>query len=57
MKDNDFWEKWPAINAETERLMGQFAADNIRTPARLRDKKIKVTLPWSRFFECDPSFY
>lgn len=48
--------KWEGANEAVTSRIRAFAADNLRLPAGFRLENLQVRLPWSRTFECDPSF-
>lgn len=49
-------EKRPAAEKLLTRWMGEFAKENIALPAGLSLARLRVTLPWSRTFECRIDF-
>lgn len=48
--------KWAGANQETDRLMKQFAEENLKMPPGFVYHNLRVSLPWNRLFECDPKF-
>lgn len=48
--------KWEGVNRAATSLMQDFARDNLLLPAGVRCEDLQARLPWSRLFECDPSF-
>ncbi len=49
-------EEMAKANRGVTELVAEFARRNINLPAGCSLENLRVTLPWHRFFECDPEF-